>query len=193
MDMVAQAVAAGVTMVQLREKNLEPNDFLELALAVKWTLQHSGVPLIINDSVDVALQANAEGVHLGQSDLGPREARRLLGPDAIIGLSVETMDQAQEAEEFDIDYLGVSPIFISATKTDTGAPWGLEGLSRLRAVSRHLLVGIGSITSENAGSVIRAGADGVAVISAICDASSPCAAAQSLRIAVNQETGTTAR
>jgi thiamine-phosphate pyrophosphorylase len=188
-DVVAQAVAGGATMVQLREKGLGERDLLALALALKRTLQPSGVPLIINDSVEVARRAGAEGVHLGQSDLACTDARCLLGPDSIIGLSVETMEQALEAEKFELDYLGVSPVFPSATKTDTGTPWGLEGLSRLRRVSRHLLVGIGKITPENAGEVIRAGADGVAVVSAICRAASPRATSQALRIAVTQALG----
>jgi len=183
-ELVLEAVAGGVTMVQLREKKADFREFLEVAQVLKRMLAHMGVPLIINDSVEVAQRVGADGVHLGQSDLPLAEARRILGPTAWIGLSVETREQALRAETLEADYLGVSPVFASASKTDTGTPWGLDGVSWLRAHSRHVLVGIGGITLNNAGSVLRAGAHGVAVISAICSAPSPCSAAKSLRQAI---------
>lgn len=184
--LVAEAVAGGVTLVQLREKEADLREFTELARALKRVLAPTGTPLFINDCVEVALRVGAEGVHLGQSDLPYAEARRILGPDVWIGLSVETREQALQAEELEVDYLGVSPVFASASKTDTGAPWGLEGVGWLRAHSRYRLVGIGGITAENAAGVIRAGADGVAVISAIGSAPSPCQAAQGLRQTVRK-------
>jgi len=183
-ELVLEAVAGGVTMVQLREKKADFREFLEVAQVLKRMLAHMGVPLIINDSVEVAQRVGADGVHLGQSDLPLAEARRILGPTAWIGLSVETREQALRAETLEADYLGVSPVFASASKTDTGTPWGLDGVSWLRAHSRHVLVGIGGITLNNAGSVLRAGAHGVAVISAICSAPSPGSAAKSLRQAI---------
>jgi len=183
-ELVAEAVAGGVTMVQLREKEADLREFVALAEVLKQTLLPTGVPLIINDSVEVAQRVGADGVHLGQSDLPAGEARRILGSSAYIGLSVETKEQALRAETLEVDCLGVSPVFASSSKTDTGTPWGLDGLSWLRAHSRHVLVGIGGITPDNAGSVLRAGAHGVAVISAICSAPSPGSAAKSLRQAI---------
>ncbi len=142
--------------------------------------------MIINDRVDVALASGADGVHLGQRDLPVREARRLLGRDAIIGLSVETPAQALDAESLDVDYLGVSPIFSTPTKPDAGAPWGLEGLRSLRARTRRVLVAIGGIDASNAESVLAAGADGLAVVSAICASADPEAAARRLRNVVDR-------
>ena len=182
--LVGEAVAGGVTAVQLREKEAGLREFTELARALKAVLAPTRTPLFINDNVEVARLAEAEGVHLGQSDLPVAEARRILGLGVRIGLSVETRAQALEAEALEVDYLGVSPVFASASKTDTGVPWGLDGLRWLRAHSRHRLVAIGGITAENAPEVRRAGADGVAVISAIASAPSPCEAARMLRRAL---------
>lgn len=180
LDVVARAVRGGVTMVQLREKNAGTRDFVELGRAMMDLLKPSEVPLLINDRVDVALAIGANGVHVGQSDMAYADARELMGPNAIIGLSVETPEQAEEAELWNVDYYGVSPVFSTPTKTDTGKPWGIEGLRRLSAISRKPLVGIGSIGSDNAVDVIRAGAAGVAVVSAICSADDPEEAARAL-------------
>ena len=127
---VAAAVRGGVTAVQLREKHCGTREFVELARCLKALLAPCGVPLIVNDRVDVALATDADGVHVGQSDLDCRDARRLLGPDAVVGLSVETMEQAERAAELDVDYLGVSPIFSTPTKTDTAAAWGVAAWRR---------------------------------------------------------------
>ena len=184
-DIVAAAVAGGVTVVQVREKACATRAWLDLADDLHPALRSAGVPLIINDRLDVALAVGAEGVHLGQSDMPWATARRLLGPDALIGVSVETPEQAAALEGCDIDYLGVSPVFATPTKTDAGRPWGLEGLRALRAQSSHKLVAIGGISAANAAEVIEAGADGVAVVSAICAAPDPKAAASALRRAMN--------
>ena len=144
------------------------------------------MPLIVNDRVDVALAAGADGVHVGQSDMDGRDVRRLLGPDAIVGLSVETMEQAAEAAALDVDYLGVSPIFSTPTKTDTVSEWGLSGLAALRRASKHVLVAIGGIHASNAAQVVEAGADGIAVVSAICAAPDPEVGARALRGAIDQ-------
>lgn len=178
--LVSQAVAGGVTVVQLREKDLPAREFTDLARALKTALAPTRTPLFINDNVEVARLVGAEGIHLGQSDLPVAEARRLLGPAVRIGLSVESREQALAAEALELDYLGVSPVFPSASKLDTETPWGLDGLAWLRAHSRHRLVGIGGINACNAAQVIRAGADGVAVISAIGSAPSPRDAAREL-------------
>ena len=185
-DLVGAAVRGGVTAVQFREKACGTREFVELARRLKALLVPLGVPLIINDRVDVALAAGADGVHIGQSDMDPRDARALLGPHAILGLSVETMEQAREAESLDLDYLGVSPIFPTLTKPDTAPAWGLAGLRSLRAASRHVLVGIGGITAANAAEVIGAGADGVAVVSAICAAPDPESASREIRRALDE-------
>ena len=178
---VRQAVLGGVRCVQLRGKQLSTRAFLEQGAALKALLAPLGVPLIINDRVDVALALGVDGVHVGQEDLPAAVVRRLLGPGAIIGLSVETWEDVERAQELEVDYLGVSPVFETATKTDTKAPWGLAGLARIKRFSRHPLVAIGGITLANLGEVARAGADGIAVVSAICSAPNPEQAARALR------------
>lgn len=177
---VLQAVRGGATCVQLREKNVSTDFFVEEAARIKALIAPYGAPLIINDRIDVALAVGADGVHVGQEDMPYRIARRLMGPKAIIGLSVETWEEVEEAQDLDCDYLGVSPVFATPTKTDTKAPWGLEGLAKIRAFSRHSLVGIGGLNAGNAEEVVMAGADGIAVVSAICAASDPHAAAREL-------------
>jgi len=170
---VAQAVAGGVSMVQLREKDIDTREFVSLALELKRTLAGTGVPLIINDRIDVALASDADGVHIGQSDMPYRLARKLLGPDKIIGLSVENMDQVIEANGFDVDYIGVSPVFATPTKTDTASPFGLEGLREAVRLSRHPAVAIGGMNEKTASEVMACGADGIAVVSAIVSAEDP--------------------
>lgn len=172
-DIVAEAVAGGVTMVQLREKDIDTRDFIELALSLKRVLEPAGVPLIINDRVDVALAADADGVHIGQSDMPYAMARRLLGPDRIIGLSVENFEQIEEANGMDVDYIGISPVFSTSTKTDTAAPFGLEGLRKAVKMSVHPTVGIGGMNEHTAADVMSCGTDGIAVVSAIVSASDP--------------------
>ncbi len=179
-EVVLQAVRGGVSIVQLREKQASTRFFIEQAERLKRLLAPYQVPLIINDRVDVALAVQADGVHLGQDDMPYPLARKLLGPKAIIGLSVETMAQVLEAEAYDVDYLGVSPIFPTPTKTDTKGAWGLEGLAQVRAASRHRLVAIGGLNASNVESVVRAGADCIAVVSAICSAPDPQKAAETL-------------
>ena len=167
---VADAVRAGVSCVQLREKNASPLEFLQKALDLKAILKPAGVPLIINDRVDIALASGADGVHLGQRDMPCEQAREILGPEAIIGLSVETWEDVEAADKLDVNYLGVSPVFQTPTKTDTKSPWGLGGLKKIGAYSRHPLVAIGGIKASNAAAVLDAGAHCLAVVSAICSA-----------------------
>jgi thiamine-phosphate pyrophosphorylase len=180
-EIVAAAVRGGVTGVQLRDKEASTRELLETALLLRPMLDAAGVPLIVNDRADVALAAGAAGAHLGQDDLPPAAARRLLGPEAVVGLSVETPEQAAAADSGLVTYLGVSPVFATPTKTDTKAPWGLDGLRRLRARTALPLLAIGGIHVGNAAEVLAAGADGLAVVSAICAAPDPEAAARSLR------------
>jgi len=179
-EIVAQAVQGGAACVQLREKELCTRAFVELAVALKARLAPSGVPLIINDRLDVALAAGADGVHVGQEDMPCATVRRFMGPEAIIGLSVETWEDVVRAEGQDVNYLGVSPVFPTPTKTDTKAAWGLEGIRRIRAFSRHPLVAIGGLSAANAAEAVRAGAEGIAVVSAICASAEPMLAARDL-------------
>lgn len=179
-SIVTEAVRAGIACVQLREKKASTRDFLNQALTLKPILASAGIPLIINDRVDIALAVDADGVHLGQTDMPYATARRLLGPDAVIGLSVETWEDVSAAQDLDVNYLGVSPIFATPTKTDTKTPWGPDGLARIRSYSRHTLVAIGGLNDANAREIIAAGADAVAVVSAICSADDPFTATRNL-------------
>ena len=154
----------GATLIQLREKHLSPRAFYEQAkLAARRRVQ-----LIINDRADIALAVSADGVHLGQDDMPPDAARKLLGPNAIIGYSTHNIEQAIAATKLPIDYLAIGPIFATTTKTDAALVLGLDGLTAVRrAIGTFPLVAIGGITHANARQVIQAGADSVAVISAV--------------------------
>ena len=184
---VLQAVEGGVTLVQLREKDIDTRDFIALAQRLKAALAGSGVPLLINDRVDVALAVDADGVHIGQSDMPYGMARRLLGPDKIIGLSVETMDEVLQANGLDVDYVAVSPVFATHTKTDTLTPFGYEGLERACRLTRHPICGIGGMNAGTAGRAIACGADGVAVVSAIVSAPDPRLASKNLKEIIDNE------
>jgi thiamine-phosphate pyrophosphorylase len=173
LEIVEAAVRGGVSVVQLREKDLETRDFYGEGLVIRDCLKAAGVPLIINDRIDVALALDADGVHLGRSDMPADVARRLLGPDKIIGLSVNEPAHVLEDMVSLVSYLAVSPVFFTATKTDITTPWGLEGLRKVKGMTDLPLVAIGSIKRENARDVIQAGADSVAVVSAIVAADDP--------------------
>lgn len=177
---VGEAVKGGVSMVQLREKDMDTRGFIDLGSRLLRLLRPLGVPLIINDRVDVALAVDTDGVHIGQSDMPYETARRLLGPDKIIGLSVENMDELRQAESLDVDYVAVSPVYSTATKTDTAAPFGLDGLREAVRLTRHPVVAIGGMNENTAPAVFAAGADGIAVVSAICSAPDPAAASARL-------------
>ena len=170
----------GVTIVQLREKDCATRDFIDLGRAIAARLATTQVPLLVNDRVDVALAVGADGVHVGQSDMEYADARRLLGPEAIIGLSVESVADAQAAEGLDVAYLGLSPVFVTPTKRELEQQLGLDGVRAIRHCSRHKLVAIGGIHSANTKDILRAGADGIAVVSAICSAADPVQAANLL-------------
>ena len=177
---VEEAVKGGATMVQLREKDIDTREFIALARRLQPFLKEAGVPLIINDRVDVALAVDADGVHIGQSDMPYEIARRLLGPDKIIGLSVENMDEVREANLLDVDYIGVSPVYATATKTDTAPPFGIDGLREAVRLSRHPAVAIGGMNARTAADAFATGVDGIAVVSAICSAPEPRKAAEEL-------------
>ena len=185
-EIVSEAVAGGVTMVQLREKDAATGEFVELGRRLMSLLKPLGVSLIINDRVDVALAVDADGVHIGQSDMTYADARRLLGPDKIIGLSVENFEDLEAANKLDVDYIGISPVYGTPTKTDTAEPFGLEGLRKAVEMSVHPTVAIGGMNVATVGEVIAAGTDGVAVVSAICSAESPRDAAAELATIIKQ-------
>lgn|SRR5829696_1058148 len=156
------------TLVQLREKQMPPKEFYEEARAAVAVAAQCGVQLIINDRVDVALAVGASGVHLGQDDMPAEAARNLLGAEALVGFSTHNVEQAIQASQLPIDYLAIGPIFMTTTKSDTAPVLGLEGLRAVRqAIGAFPLVAIGGINSANVRDVIQAGADSVAVISAI--------------------------
>ena len=158
----------GATLIQLREKQMAALEFYEQSRAALAVAARNGVQLIINDRVDVALAVGVHGVHLGQDDMPPEAARRLLGPEVIIGYSTHTVEQALAALELPVDYIATGPIFQTSTKTDTSPVLGLDGLHAVRqAVGKFPLVAIGGITQAKASEVIEAGADSVAVISAV--------------------------
>ena len=172
-EVVLMALRGGAACIQLREKDLSTRDFVEEAQRIKAIMAPFRAFLIINDRIDVALAVGADGVHIGQRDMPCEIARKLMGPHAMIGLSVETWEDVERADALDVDYLGVSPVFETPTKTDTKGHWGFEGLKRIRAATRRPLVAIGGLNASNAKDAIQAGADSIAVVSAICAAPDP--------------------
>jgi thiamine-phosphate pyrophosphorylase len=185
-DIVEEAVKGGVSMVQIREKDASSRDFFELAKLVKQILEPYKVPLIINDRLDIALAVDAEGLHIGQSDLPYEVAREILGADKIIGLSVENIAQAKAANSLDVDYIGLSPVFSTQTKNDIAKPLELEGVREIASFTKHPSVAIGGINSINTADIIKAGADGVAVVSAIISSSDPKQSSLELRSIVDK-------
>lgn len=181
LDVVEAAVAGGASMVQLREKTASTRDFVDLARGLLARLRPHGVPLLINDRVDVALAANADGVHVGQDDMTPGDVRALIGPDRILGLSVTGEAETRAAAGQPVDYLGAGPVFATFTKKDAGAPQGLSGLATMLSLATVPVVAIGGIGAANAADVMAAGASGLAVVSAICSAPDPASAAATLR------------
>jgi len=180
-NFLTQAVLGGVTSVQLRSKEQESTDFYGFADEVKNILDSFNIPLIINDHVELAKKINAAGVHLGQSDMSPIEARKILGRKKIIGWSIETLEQLFIANELScIDYVAASAVFPSKTKTDCKTIWGIAGLKNIVRLSKYPVMAIGGINFHNISEVMAAGAAGVAVVSAIHDASDPAEAAEKL-------------
>src|SRR6266851_387831 len=188
--LAAAAAAGGATLVQLRDKVGTTRRLIEEAIAIKRALRGFGVPLIVNDRADVVLAAGADGIHLGRDDLDPTTARRLLGPRAIIGVSVKNESDVGGLALGAVDYACIGGVFATASKDNPDPPIGLDGLRRLRGLLRarapQLPVGaIAGINEENAAAVMRAGAEGIAVISAVIAAVEPEAAARRLRALVD--------
>lgn len=177
-EVALEAVNAGATVVQLRAPEWKKRRLLEAARLLKTNLQ-GRVPLIINDHLDVALLSGAEGVHLGQDDISVDDARAVLGDKAIIGLSAGNLQELPE-KETTVDYLGVGPVFATATKKDAGSAIGIEGLLEVIQNTDLPIVAIGGIHAGNAPSVMQAHTDGIAVVSAICASLHPAQATQEL-------------
>ncbi len=171
--LIGEAVAGGATIIQLRGKRWTSREFLNLGVQAIRFLRPKKIPLIINDRVDIALACKAEGVHLGREDIPLPFAREILGKNSLIGLSVTTPEEAESAQKMEAGYVGVGPIFQTLSKKDSGPALGLEGLRKIREKIKIPIVAIGGISAANAGDVISAGADGVAVISAITAAQDP--------------------
>lgn len=186
LDVVRAAIRGGATVIQLREKEATTREMVELGQALLRITREAGVPLIVNDRVDVALAIDADGVHVGQDDMPAAMARRLIGPHKILGVSAETVEEAVAAQRDGADYLGVGDIYGTTTKPDAGPPIGLEGLRRIVKAVSIPCVGIGGIHPENAAAVIEAGAAGVAVVSAVMAAPDPEEATRRLREAVQR-------
>jgi thiamine-phosphate pyrophosphorylase len=188
---LARLVAqGGATLVQLRDKRSDTRRMIERARAIKAALAPLGIPFVVNDRVDVALAARADGVHVGPDDMAPGDARALLGPDAVIGVSIKSVAAAQAAPVGVFDYAGVGGVYATLSKEQDNPPIGPEGLARITAVLRGRapnvpVVGIAGIDAGNAAAVIAAGADGVAVISALSLAPDPEAAARALRAVID--------
>lgn len=189
-QLAMEAAAGGITLLQLRDKTSDTRDWVALARAVRAALGAFDVPLLINDRVDVALAVGADGVHVGLTDMAPDDARRLLGPDAVLGITVHHAPEAAAVPPGLADYAGLGPVYATASKDPGDPPLGPEGLARLiEGVHRHHpglpVCGIAGIDHENAAAVITAGADGVAVISDIFMADDVEAATRRLRLVVD--------
>lgn len=189
LETVRQAVAGGVTLVQLRDPEAATRDLMEQARALKILLDPLGVPLIINDRVDVAAAVGAAGVHLGQDDMRAEDARNILGDRAIIGLSIGTPDEfaVSEADLAFVDYVGIGPVRGTSSKAGAGEAIGVEGFAVVRRLMPAMpVVAIGGLRHGDAPSLVAAGASGVAVISAICGQSDPHEASRLLRHSMHQ-------
>lgn len=175
-----EAAAGGATIIQLRTPTWKKRREAECARALLLALRPLGTPLVIDDDADVALAVGADGLHIGQDDLAPEDARRLLGPDAVIGLSVGSEVEAAASPRDLVDYVGIGPVYTTQTKKDAGAALGLGELARLVQLAGLPSVAIGGVKASNAADVMTSGVDGIAVVSAICGQAEPRAAAAAL-------------
>lgn len=176
-DTVQAAIAGGVTMVQLRDKSASTPARIMMARTIKQALIGSGVPVIVNDDVDAAIAADADGAHIGQGDISVAEARDMLGPNKILGLSCDTPEMVRAVDVAQVDYLGLGPVFATATKPDHAQAIGFDGLAKMVALSPLPTVAIGGLNATHVRDIRNSGADGLAVVSAICGQTDPRAAA----------------
>ncbi|MCB1464991.1 MAG: thiamine phosphate synthase [Nitratireductor sp.] len=185
-DVVDQAVRGGVTMVQLRDPHSPTRELVAIARRLVAALRPHAIPFIVNDRIDVAMICGADGVHIGQNDMDARDARAMMGEDCIIGLSVANEAELKASRDAlgAVDYLGVGPVYSTSTKADAGGAIGLEGIAWMRAATDMPLVAIGGIDAARTGDIVRAGAAGVAVVTAIMNAAEPKDAAAEIARAV---------
>jgi thiamine-phosphate pyrophosphorylase len=181
LECAREVIAGGADVVQLREKSLPSEELLAVARAIRAATAESGTLFVVNDRLEIALAAGANGVHLGQGDLPVGAARRIAPRPFLIGASVGSVDEAVRAERDGADYIAVSPVYPTASKADAGPGHGLECIAAVRRAVRIPVVGIGGIGPANAADVVRAGADGCAVISAVLAHPDMAGAARSLR------------
>lgn len=181
-----EAIHGGVDIIQLREKHLDTENYLFNALRLKAITDRNNIPLIINDNLEVAKRIDAFGIHVGNNDMPPTEIRKLWEDCQNIGYSIEYIEQLQNRETEAADYLGISPIFRTDTKINTVTEWGISGIKKIRNITDKPLVAIGNINLDNVSVVIKAGADCIAVVSAICSADNPGRAAYNLKMAITK-------
>jgi thiamine-phosphate pyrophosphorylase len=188
LETVRDAVRGGVTAVQLRDKTATTSALVKMGRDIATGLADTGVPLIVNDNVEAAIAIGADGLHVGQGDMMVEEARRLIGPDMLLGLSCETVEDARMTDPAVVDYIGVSPVFATPTKTDHSLAVGIEGLRAIAAATPVPAVAIGGLKSHHFEAIFENGADGVAVVSAICGQPDAEAAASALSTKIAQVT-----
>lgn len=176
-----EAILGGVDIIQLREKHVDTATYYTKAVSLKAITDKYHIPLIINDNLAVAMQVDAFGVHVGQHDISPIAVRKRWHSCRGLGYSIECLSQLSKEETLAADYLGVSPVFNTKTKTDTVTEWGIKGISEIRSLTDKPLIAIGNMHLENVSDVIRAGADSIAVVSAICASDDPRKAANELK------------
>jgi thiamine-phosphate pyrophosphorylase len=180
------AVAGGATIVQLRDKMADTRQMIETGRALQRVLTGSNALLIVNDDVEAAIALNADGLHIGQDDLAAIEARNKIGPDMILGLSVETLELAAAVDPAIVDYAGIGPVFATATKPDHKQPIGLTGLADLVRACPVRSVAIGGLKAEHVGPVLATGAEGLAIVSAICGQPDPQAATAAIAASIRK-------
>ena len=180
-DVAEQAIEGGVDIIQLREKDIDSAVFLNKALRLQDMLSKYQIPLIINDNLDVAIQSFAFGIHVGNSDIAPLQIRSLWNDCRSLGYSIESLEQLKNNNTKASDCLGISPVFQTATKKNTITEWGIQGIEKIRKLTDKPLIAIGNMNEENAYEVVKAGADCIAVVSAICNAGNPAKAASKIR------------
>ena len=188
LETVRDAVRGGVTAVQLRDKTATTSALVKMGRDIATGLADTGVPLIVNDNVEAAIAIGADGLHVGQGDMKVDEARRLIGPDMLLGLSCETVEDAKMTDPAIVNYIGVSPVFATPTKTDHSLAVGIEGLRAIAAATPLPKVAIGGLKSHHFEAIFENGADGVAVVSAICGQPDAEAAASALSTKIAQVT-----
>ena len=181
-----EAIKGGVDIIQLREKKDATSQFLKKAVELKKVLDRYQVPLIINDNLEVAIKSGAAGIHVGNTDLPPTEIRKQWPQCEILGYSIEYLEQLYNEQTYSSDYLGISPVYNTDTKTDTVTTWGIDGVQSIRSKTEKPLVAIGNMKASNAKKIVEAGADCIAVVSAICSNSNPLKAAQLLKQEIDQ-------